>query len=169
MTKAAFFCTDANLSRRPRHLTLGEEVDVEMGDGFAGMRAVVHDEAEAFREVELFCNLAGDEQQVSEGGLIGGSGLGHARDQFFRDNEEMNGRLRLDVVQHDAVFVLVLDLCGDLAVDDALEDGFRHGESWNHRGTEVTEDRMTCSVSSVPPWFTKRAVADGRSGGFWRR
>ena len=38
----------------------------------------------------------------------------------------MDGRLRLDVVEDDAVFVLVLDLRGDFAVDDFLKNGLGH-------------------------------------------
>ena len=51
-------------ARRPRHLALGEEVDVEVGDGFAPVRAVVDHEAETGGEVELLRDEVGDVEPV---------------------------------------------------------------------------------------------------------
>ena len=99
---------------------------MEVGNGFAGVRAVVHDEAEALREVELLRDLAGDEEEVAEDGLVGGGGFADAWYQLFGDDEQVDGGLRLDVVEDDAVFVLVLEARGDLAGDDFFEDR-RHG------------------------------------------
>jgi hypothetical protein len=53
----------------------------------------------------------------------------------------MDGRLRLNVVEHDAVFVLVLDSGGNLARDDFLEKRFCHSRA---------------SVAAKPAKYTKR-------------
>ena len=128
------------LAWRPVELAAGEEVNVEMGDGLAGIGSVVDHEAEAFGEIELFRDDAGREDQVAECDLIVGSRGLDARDDFFRNDQQVDRRLRLDVVDDDAVFVLVLDLGGDFAIDDFLEDGFGHGEGVNlelrNSGTE---------------------------------
>ena len=50
------------------------------GDGFAGVRAAVDDEAEAIGEAEFFCDDTGGHDQVPEDRLIGSSGLADARD-----------------------------------------------------------------------------------------
>ena len=42
---------DGRLARGPGELALREQVDVEMRDGFAGVGAVVDDEAEAAGEL----------------------------------------------------------------------------------------------------------------------
>lgn len=64
---------------------------------------------------------------MTEDGLIVRRGFADAGNRLFRDDQKMNGSLGLDVVEDDAEVVLVLDLGGDFAVDDALEKGFRHG------------------------------------------
>lgn len=144
---------------------------MEVRDGFAGVRAVVHHEAEAFGEVEFFCDDACDKEKVPEGGLVGGGGFGDARDQPFRDDEEMDGRLRINVVEHDAVLVLVFDLRGDFAVDDALKDGLGHLRKMNHRGTEVTEesDSYLRVLGASVVQFTKTVAAGSRCGWCGRR
>ena len=53
---------------------------MDVGDGFAGVRAAVDDEAEAIGEAEFFCDDTGGHDQVPEDRLIGSSGLADARD-----------------------------------------------------------------------------------------
>jgi len=79
---------------------------------------------------------------MAEGGFIGGRGFIGSGYELFRDDEQVHGRLRLDVVDDDAALVLVFDLGGNLVIDDALEDGF-HGEGFLQEVTEVTERRPT--------------------------
>ena len=103
---------------------------MEVRDGLSAKRAVIHDQAEALGELEFFREDAGGQEQVAEHRLIGGGGFADAGDQFFRDDEQVHGSLRLNVMENDAEVVLVLDLRGDFAVDDALEDGFGHDVKW---------------------------------------
>ena len=102
-------------------------MDMKMRHGFTGVRTVVDDEAKAVREVQLLRDLASDEQQMPEYALIGGGGFAHAGDNFFRHDQQVHGRLGLDVVEDDAVLVLVLELRGDFAGDDTFENRFGHG------------------------------------------
>jgi hypothetical protein len=102
-------------------------VDVQVRHGFAGVRAVVSDEAESFDKLEFFGDGACHEQEVAKEGLVGGGGLADARDGFFGDDEQVDGRGGLDVVDDNAVLVLVLDAGGNFAGDNALEKG-GHGE-----------------------------------------
>ena len=97
-------------------------MDVEVRHGFAGVGAVVDHEAEAVVELEFFRDLAGDEEQVAEDRLIFRGGFADARDRFFGDDEQVDRRLRLDVVEDDAAVVLVFDAAGYFAGDDAFEE-----------------------------------------------
>jgi hypothetical protein len=99
---------------------------VEVGHRLAGVRTVVDHQPEALAEVQLPRDGAGDDQQVAEHRFVRRRRLAHPGYHLFRYNEKVDGRLGLDVVQDDAAVVLMLDLRGNLAVDDALEDGFRH-------------------------------------------
>ena len=90
-------------------------MNVQVRHRFAGVRAVVHHQPEALREREFFCHDSSNEQQMSEHGLIGGRGVADARDDFLRDDQKVNRCLGLNVMEDDAVFVLVLDLGRDFA------------------------------------------------------
>ena len=121
-------------------MAAGDEVDVKMRDGLARVRAVVDHDAEASGEVEFLRDGAGGEEEVAEDGFVGRGGFADARYQLFGDDEKVGGRLRLDVVKDDAVFVLVLDLGGDFAIDDSLEDGFGHvGKQITTKHTKYTK------------------------------
>ena len=66
----------------------------------------------------------------------------------------MNRRLRLDVMNDDAVFVFVFDFRGDFAIDDFLEEGFGHRKSFmGNSGSQETE------------WVVNWCLVD-RSGSF---
>ena len=112
---------------------------MEMRDGFAAVGAVVDHEAKAAGEFEFLGENAGCEQQVAEERLVGGRGFTHAGNEFFWNDQQMDRCLRLDVMQNDAEVVLVLDLGGNFAVDDALEDGFWHGRRLRLESVEDTE------------------------------
>lgn len=103
---------------------------MQVRHGFAGVRAVVDDQTEALGELKLRRDPSGHEQQMPEHRLVLSPGFGDAGDGLFGDDQQMNRGLGLDVVKHDAMFVLVLDLRGDVSIDDFLENGF-HGGSGN--------------------------------------
>lgn len=100
---------------------------MEVRNGFAGVRAGVHDEAKAFGEIQFFRDDSRDDDEMTKLGFVCSGGFAHAGNELFRDDQQMDGRLRLDVVENDAVLVFIFDFSGDIAVDDALENGFGHG------------------------------------------
>ena len=65
-------------ARGPGQRAAGEEVHMQMRHRFAGVRPVVHDQAEAGGQVKFFCQRAGDEEQMAQHGLVGGAGGGAA-------------------------------------------------------------------------------------------
>lgn len=121
-------------ARWPTHLPLGEKVDMEVRDGLAGVRTVVNHDPKSVSQSELFGHNSSCDQEVTEDGFVRRAGFSQSRYQFFRYNEEMDRSLRLDVVQDDALVVLVFDPSGDFAVDDPLKNGFhREGASGGKR------------------------------------
>jgi hypothetical protein len=110
----------------PSHLALGQEMDVEMGNRFASVGAVVDDDAEAGAEIELASDETGDEKEMAENILVRGGGLAETGEEIFGNDEEVYGCLRLDVVEDDARSILVEDFGRNFPVDDTLEDGFGH-------------------------------------------
>lgn len=113
-------------TRRPGHLPLREHVDVEVRHGLTGVRAGVDDEAETVGELKFFRDKVGDINEMAEHGFVDGRRFRYAWNGFLRDDEQVDGRLGLEVVENDAVFVLVFDLRGDFAVDDFLKNSLGH-------------------------------------------
>lgn len=112
-------------ARGPVELAATQQVDVQVGHGFAAVRAIVDHDAVTGGEVELAGQVGGGEQQVAEQGLVGERRLVDPRNGFLGYDQNMHGRLRLDVVNGDAVLVFVSNLGGDFAGDDFFEE--RHG------------------------------------------
>ena len=112
---------------------------MEVRNGFTAVGAVVDDETKAAGEVEFPGENAGGEKEVAEERLVGGDGFANARNGLLRDDQQVNGSLGLDVVQDEAEVVLVFDLGGNFAVDDALEEGLRHGGKLRLERVEDTE------------------------------
>ena len=99
-----------------------------MGDAFAGVGAVVDDEAVAvFIEAELAGDVSGFEEEMSENGVVFGSGFVDAGNDFARDDEDVSGSGRADVAKGEDQIVLVNDVSGDFAIGDFLKERFAHG------------------------------------------
>src|SRR5258708_3565795 len=96
-----------------------------MRHGLAAVAAVVdHDAITGFGDAEFPGQSGGGQQQVAEGGLVGGGRFTDAGNELLRDDEHMHRRLRIDVVDGEAELVLVRELRRNLAVDDLLENRF---------------------------------------------
>lgn len=106
---------------------------MKMRNGFASERAIVDHDAETFGKVEFLRHRTCREKEMSKDGFIARGSLRQTRDQLFRHDQQVHGRLRLDVMKDDTLVVLVFDPGGDFAIDDFLENGFGHG------GKEVSD------------------------------
>ena len=68
------------------------------------------------------------------------------RNVLLGDHQDVHGRLRADVVDHDVALVLVSDLGRDLPRDDLREERFFHGG----RPLSVAAQRL--STTTAPRW-----------------
>lgn len=100
---------------------------MQMRHSFAASRTIVDDEAiTALFQAQLAGDGGGFEEQMAERGLVGVRGFGDARNGFLGDDDDVRGRLRVDVAegQHDLVFIN--NRRRDFAGDDFLKKGFAH-------------------------------------------
>ena len=67
-------------------MSTAEEVNVEVGDGFAALGAVVDHHSETFGEIELFCDGSSGQEEVAEEGLVFDGRLANPWDEFLRDD-----------------------------------------------------------------------------------
>src|SRR5690606_10417951 len=135
-------------------LPFGEQVNMQVRHRLAGMRTVVYDEAKAIGELQLSGNHARGQEEMTEQRLVVGLGLADARDDLLGNDEQVYGRLRLDIVQDQAVLVLVLDSRRNLARDDSFEDGF-HGDG----GMKQDLADAGNPLSALPSAIQRRARA----------
>lgn len=113
---------EKRLTRRPLHGTASEEVDMQVGDGFAAIGAIVDDEAEPiFVESMLARDFSSSEHEVTEESVVIRGGFGDSRDGFARDEQVVDRRLRGNVFETNAVLVFVDDVCGDFFRADFFE------------------------------------------------
>ncbi len=99
---------------------------VQVRDGLAAMRAIVDHDAKALREIELAGHGRSGQQQVAEEGLVVCIRFSNTREVGLGNHKQVHRRLRLDVVDDNAVLVLVLNPRGDFPVDDALKNRLGH-------------------------------------------
>lgn len=107
------------------HRAAAEEVDVEMFDGLAAVCAGVDDGAVAVVQALLGGDLSGSGEQLAEecGGFAAElAGEEQTRDVFAGDDQNVHGRLRVDIREGDDVRVLVEQLRGDGTVDDLAKE-----------------------------------------------
>ena len=90
----------------------------------AGVAPIVDHDPETVGQTQFLRNDSGGNEEMAENPFVGGRRLGETWYQLLGYNEEMHGSLRLDIVDHEALVVFVLDLRRDFAIGDALENGF---------------------------------------------
>jgi hypothetical protein len=107
-------------------MAFAHEVEVEMGDGLASIASDVHDNAVPILEAEFLCEVADRQEQLTQEGAIVVTGMGDRLDLLFRDDQDMDGRLGIDVVECQNLVVFIDDAGRDFFIDDAFEESLRH-------------------------------------------
>ena len=102
-------------------MAAAEDVDVEMVDGLAAVRAGVDDETVPVVEVLLASNVTGRGEQVAEQGGVLGQGFGVRRDVALGDDEHVDGGLRMNVGEGQGVGRFVEARDRDGAANDLAE------------------------------------------------
>ncbi len=104
---------------------------MKVGDGFAAIRAIIDDESIAsFFELAQTGNPLGGDKEMSEEGMILGRDGAVAGVMFFWNDKNVDGCLGGEITEGEDVFILVENIGGEFAVDDAFEDGFGHRASY---------------------------------------
>lgn len=103
---------------------------MQVRNAFTAVRTVIDDNAEPLGQLQSGGKLSGGEEQMTEQGFVARLGEAEPHDPSLGDDENVHRSLRIDVVNRDALVVLVLDPGRDFAGDDAFEEGRR-----GHDGT----------------------------------
>ena len=101
---------------------------MQMRHGFAGVGAVVEDEAIAAGfQAKFFRDLRSFEQQMAEDLMVFRFRFAEARDRLFGDQENVRRCLRVDVAEGDDLVVFIDNVRRDFAGDDFFKKCFAHG------------------------------------------
>ena len=136
-----------------------EKVEVKVGDGLPAIRAVVDHQAVAgFFQLELATDALGGGQEMAENGVIFRGNGSVAGVVLFGNEQDVNRGLGCDVAEGKDVVVLIDNVGGHLAIDDALEDRPGHGAGYQmvssrREGLRVcARARMKWTISSLSFW-----------------
>ena len=88
---------------------------MQMGNTLTSVRAVVDDYPVAFRQFQFLRHMGGNQQQVTQQVLVLGGGLTDPCKRFFRDDQKMDGSLRVDIMNNECLIILINDLGGNIA------------------------------------------------------
>ncbi len=99
-----------------------EKVKVEMRDGLAAIGFAVDHESIAVGQTQLRCQVFRDNKQVTQQFTVALSHIVGRGQDFFRNDQYMDGCLRIDVMKGQAAIVLIGDFGGDLLFNDLQEN-----------------------------------------------
>src|SRR3989442_7562284 len=112
------------LTRGPGEGPSAQYVDVNVEDALAGAGAVIHDQTEVISVPGVLRDLRGGEHELPGQRLV--VEVAEALDVPARDDEHVQGRTRVQVLEGDDVGILVDDRRGHLFRGDLAEDAVGH-------------------------------------------
>jgi len=139
-------------SRGPGQPPPAQQMHMEVEDGLSGAGADVEDGAVSVFDVPLAGDLRGDEVAAANDFCVGDLGLFQTRKMFPGNDENMGGRLRMNIFEGEHVIVFVNLFRGKLAADDAAEKAIGAGVShWRvHRRNDNSIGRGGCQQGTEP-------------------
>src|ERR1035437_10481314 len=127
---------------------------VQVRHSLAGIRTIVEDQAVTrLSQSQLIRHLGGFEQEMPDYLLIFRCGLGHARDGFPGDNQDVRCGLRLDVAECHHQVVLIDNRGWNFAGNDLLEQRLAHsGQLWISPSYSTTKANSRGAASALRHW-----------------
>ena len=115
------------LAGRPAHMAPAQDMEVKMKHALATIDTGIDDEAIAcIGNPLLFCNRISSQQQAPKQHGIRILQLGNRGEMFSRDDERMDRRLGIDIVERDYQIVLIDKRCGNGPRDDFAKEAVAH-------------------------------------------
>jgi hypothetical protein len=96
-------------------------MQMQVVHGLSAILAGVDDDAITAVELPAASQSCCGGQEVAQQGGVLGCGLGLRDDVLFRNNQEMNGSLWIDIRKTDAEFIFVNSVRRNLSFDDFAE------------------------------------------------
>lgn len=107
---------------------VAEDVEVKVWDRFAGEWALIDDNAEAFVQRSFLGDLLRDKEQMPQQRFVGGRCGGQSQEVFW-ENQEVDGRLWVNVGNGCAELILIDKRGGNFAVGNFLKESLHETHS----------------------------------------
>jgi len=144
-----------------------EKMEMKMGDCFPPVGSVIDDQAVTrFVQLELTAHALRSGEELTENRAVFGRDGSMPGMVFFWDNQDMNGGLGRGIAESNGIIILINDISGHLAIDDALENRFGHGADYqmvssSREGLRFrARARMKWTISSLSFWQEVRHEAE---------
>src|SRR4051812_23105656 len=151
------------LPRRPREAAAAEHVQMDVEDRLPCLCVGVEDRPEPAVGVALIArHRGGAAEHLTDQRLVAGLKIVQRRNVPLRDDQRVQRRLRVDVVEDHEVVVFVDYRCGNLLAHDAAEQAIGHGVRLSatiwlwRRGARLISRRGRASCAGITPstWDT---------------
>lgn len=83
---------------------------MQVGDALPGILSIIDDHPVTAGKVFLEGDLAGDQQEMAEKGLVLLSGFKQPGKGFFRNDQDMDGGLGIDIADGEGQIILIGDV-----------------------------------------------------------
>lgn len=131
------------------HRAAAQKVQVEMSDRLAAVRTGVHHRAKAILQSLLCRNVSGYRMHMAEQSLVFERQMRERSDVLARDDQQMDGRLRVDI--------------GDGECPLVFEDLLRwYGTSGNFAEEAIHAEQSNANVSHSPREVARRPAREPR-------
>jgi len=144
-----------------------EKMEMEMGNCFPPIGSVIDYQAVTrFIELELTADALRGEEELAENRAVLGRNRSVPGMVLFRDNQDMNGGLGGGIAEGNGMIILIDDVSGHLAINDALEYRLGHGADYqmvssSREGLRFrARARMKWTISSLSFWQEVRHEAE---------
>jgi hypothetical protein len=99
------------------HGAAAEHMQMQMIDGLTTFRSSVNHNPKTLRQT-FFCQLSGDQSEMTQHFLVGVGGLRERVDVLFGDDEKMRGRLGIDICEGDGNVIFKDFFSGNFSGDN---------------------------------------------------
>src|SRR5579859_3306136 len=129
-----------SLSRRPSQRTSAQQMQMQMKHRLPSSRTYVEHRSIAVLDLTFAGDVRSNEMALADNLRVLGLGFFHSNDVLFRNDENVCGSLRVDVLKDQGLTVFVDFFCGNFTTNNAAEKTIHRFSS----GRRLV--RLECSI-----------------------
>src|SRR5208282_987288 len=137
------------LPRRPGMASSAEQMIMQMRHSLAGVGTAIDDNPIPIVQIPLGGQLLYHHQQMPGQRSIAFGQIGQRRNLLLGNDQDVNGRLRINVFESQAAVILVNNLGGNFPVDNPFENRLAHFLKHSGWSTAMASSASKIGISST--------------------